>query len=286
LQVKGGVQWIPIPELRLGFSLSTPSYLVMLAERLTANELDVPPGSSPADPMGTNTKVRKISGGWFGSEPGTMRLGIAYAGKWGWIEGDVVVDLGGLRSSGFLFNHRTVPNGKIGAVINVHKFIKLGLGAFTDLSQTEQLLLVGDRQVDFFGGNFGVLFTNKDTKSHPPEKSDDDDKLLIALAIGVRYSHGRGNLLGLPNPPRRHQSQRRRHQLRRQSLLLGDRAGQTKPQAPSKKGSDPFIPDAFGLVCPAPPPPRYRLRLTLQKRGLTPFVKMARKLPHQSAPRV
>jgi hypothetical protein len=200
LQVKGGVQWLPIPELRLGFSLSTPSYLVMLAERVSANELAVPPGASPVDPAGTNTKTRKISGGWFGSEPGTMRLGIAYEGSWGWIEGDFVVDFK-LRSSRFLFNQKTVPNGRIGVVINVHKFVKLGLGAFTDLSQTEQLLLVGDRQIDFFGGNFGLLFTNKDTKSAPPGASADSDKLLIAVAIGVRYSHGRGDMLGLLLPP-------------------------------------------------------------------------------------
>ncbi|MFW2387516.1 MAG: hypothetical protein ACN4G0_04225, partial [Polyangiales bacterium] len=105
-----------------------------------------------------------------------------------------------LRSSRFLYNQKTVPNGRIGAVINVHKFIKLGIGAFTDLSQTEQLLVVGDRQIDFFGGNFGILFTNKDTKSQPLEASD-DGKLLIAVAIGVRYSHGRGNILGLLLPP-------------------------------------------------------------------------------------
>jgi len=200
IQVKGGVQWMPIPELRLGFSLSTPSYLFMVAERLTANELEVPPGESAVDPMGTNTKVRKVSGGWFGSEPGSMRFGIAYVGNWGWIEGDLVVDFK-LRSSMFLFNQRTVPNGRIGVVVNVHKFVKLGLGAFTDFSQTEELLVLGDRQIDFFGGNFGVLFTNKDTRSNTPEASANDDKLLIAVAIGVRYSHGRGNLLGLILPP-------------------------------------------------------------------------------------
>jgi hypothetical protein len=200
LQVKGGVQWMPNPELRLGFSLATPSYLFMLAERVSANELAVPPGASPVDPAGTNTKTRKISGGWVGSEPGTMRLGIAYVGNWGWIEGDFVVDFR-LRSSRFLFNQRTVPNGRIGAVINVHKFVKLGLGAFTDLSQTEQLLVVGDRQIDFFGGNLGVLFTNKDTKNRRPEEAmADGGKLLVAVAIGVRYSHGRGDMLGLLLP--------------------------------------------------------------------------------------
>jgi hypothetical protein len=55
LQVKGGVQWMPIPELRLGFSLATPSYLFMIAERLGANELDVPPEESPGQ-MGPTAK--------------------------------------------------------------------------------------------------------------------------------------------------------------------------------------------------------------------------------------
>lgn len=199
LQVKGGVQWIPIPELRLGFSLSTPSYLFMIAERLSANEIAAPPGSSPVDLVGSNTRVRKISGGWVGAEPGTMRVGIAYQGAWGWVEADLVVDFR-LRSSRFLFNQRTVPNGRIGAVVNVHKFIKLGFGAFTDMSQTEQLLVIGDRQVDFFGGNFGILFTNKDTKNKAME-ANGDGKPLIAVAIGVRYSHGRGDILGLLLPP-------------------------------------------------------------------------------------
>lgn len=200
VQVKGGVQWIPIPELRVGFSLATPSYLFMLAERLTANEIAAPPGSSPADPMASNRRTRTISGGWFGAEPGSMRLGIAYVGNWGWVEGDFVVDFK-LRSSRFLFNQKTVPNGRIGAVFNVHKFIKLGLGAFTDLNQSKQLLVPGDRQVDFFGGNLGLLFTNKDTKSQPPKSAAGDDKLFIALAIGIRYSHGRGDMLGLLLPP-------------------------------------------------------------------------------------
>ena len=200
VQLKGGVQWMPIPKLRLGFSLSTPSYLVMLAERLSASESLTPPGASPVDPSGANTQSRKVSGGWFGSEPGTMRLGIAYVGNWGWIEGDLVVDFK-LRSSRFLFNQTTAPNGRIGAVFNVHQFVKLGLGAFTDFSQTQQLLVLGDRQIDFFGANFGVLFTNKDTSPDAPETSADDDKLVIAFAIGIRYSHGRGDTLGLLLPP-------------------------------------------------------------------------------------
>lgn len=200
LQLKGGVQWMPIPELRLGLSLATPTYLFLLAERLSANESMAPPASSAVDPSATNTQSREISGGWLGVEPGTMRVGIAYVGSWGWVEGDMVVDFK-LRTSRFLYNQRTVPNGRLGAVFNIHKFVKLGLGAFTDFSQTVQLTALGDQQIDFFGGNLGVLFSNKDTSPNAQETTADDHKLLIAFAIAVRYAHGRGDLLGLSLPP-------------------------------------------------------------------------------------
>ena len=201
LQVKGGVQWIPIPEVRLGLSISTPTYVFLLFERLTANESFAPPGSSSEDPQGTNSFVRSVRGGWFGVEPGTLRFGVAYVGKWGWVEGDLVVDFR-LRTSRFLANFRTVPNGRAAVVFNASRFVKLGLGVFTDLSQTEQLLSVGDRQVDFFGAHFGLLFTNYDSRSESfaPPDIPDDDKAYITFAIGLRYSHGRGDILGLLLP--------------------------------------------------------------------------------------
>ena len=124
-------------------------------------------------------------------------------GRWGWVEGDLVVDFR-LRTSRFLFNVRTVPNGRAAVVFNASRFVKLGLGVFTDLSQTEQLLAVGDRQVDFFGGHFGLLFTNYDSRGEsfapPVDAVPEKDKTYITLAIGLRYSHGRGDILGLRLP--------------------------------------------------------------------------------------
>jgi hypothetical protein len=201
LQLKGGVQWIPIPEVRLGLSISTPTYVFLLFERLTANESFAPPGSSADAPRGENSFVRSTRGGWFGVEPGTLRFGVAYVGRWGWVEGDLVVDFR-LRTSRFLFNFRTVPNGRAAVVFNASRFVKLGLGVFTDLSQTEQLLAVGDRQVDFFGAHFGLLFTNYDSRSESfaPPDIPDKDKAHITVAIALRYAHGRGDILGLLLP--------------------------------------------------------------------------------------
>ena len=201
LQIRGGVQWIPIPEVRLGLSISTPTYVFLLFERLTANESFAPPGSSTDAPQGENSFVRSTRGGWFGVEPGTLRFGVAYVGEWGWVEGDLVVDFR-LRTSRFLFNIRTVPNGRVAVVFNASRFVKLGIGAFTDLSQTNQLLTVGDRQVDFFGAHVGLLFTNYDSRgeSFAPPELPDEDKTYITVAIGLRYSHGRGDILGLRLP--------------------------------------------------------------------------------------
>ena len=201
LQIRGGVQWIPIPEVRLGLSISTPTYVFVLFERLTENASFAPPGSSSENPEGANGYARSVRGGWFGVEPGTLRFGVAYVGKWGWVEGDLVVDFR-LRTSRFLTNFRTVPNGRAAVVVNASKFVKIGIGVFTDLAQTEQLLLVGDRQVDFFGAHFGLLFTNYDARSEsfaPPEVPE-KDKAYITFAIALRYSHGRGNILGLTIP--------------------------------------------------------------------------------------
>lgn len=199
LQVKGGVQWIPIPEVRIGLSISTPTYLFVVFERLTANQSFAPPGSSTEDPQGENTFVRGVRGGWFGSEPGTLRFGVAYVGHWGWVEGDLVVDFR-LRSSRFLFNQRTVPNGRVAVVFNASRFVKIGVGAFTDLSQTKDLIDVADRQIDFFGAHVGLLFTNYDSKPETSGEKPDDDRTYITVAIGFRYAHGRGDILGLVLP--------------------------------------------------------------------------------------
>ena len=114
------------------------------------------------------------------------------------MEGDLVVDFR-LRTSRFLTNFRTVPNGRAAAVFNASRFVKVGIGVFTDLTQTEQLLAVGDRQVDFFGAHFGLLVTNYDSRSEsfaPPEVPN-GDKTYITFAIALRYAHGRGDILGL-----------------------------------------------------------------------------------------
>ena len=192
LQIRAGIQWVPIPAIRVGFMLSTPSYMFMLAERRSGSIVDAPPGGPT---QAETQQSRRFRGGWFGAEPGTMRTGLVYIGAWGWVEGDLVVDFR-LQSAKFLFTNRTVANGRVASVFDVSKHFKLGVGLFTDLSQTRDLIDLGDQQIDFFGANVGFLFSTRETRPDAEPSESDSDKTPVAVAIGIRYSHGRGDTLG------------------------------------------------------------------------------------------
>ncbi len=199
LQIRAGLQWVPIPQIRVGFSLSTPSYMFALAERRTAALIDSPPDGIGASTDAQTSSSRRFRGGWFGAEPGTMRAGLVYIGAWGWVEADLIVDFR-LQSARFLFTNKTVANGRAASVFDVNAHFKLGVGLFTDVSQTRELLNLGDRQVDFFGVNVGFLFSTHETRPDAPQPEAGDSKVPVALAIGLRYSYGRGDTLGVVFP--------------------------------------------------------------------------------------
>ncbi|MDH3817712.1 MAG: hypothetical protein OES21_03810, partial [Myxococcales bacterium] len=58
------------------------------------------------------------------------------------------------------------------------------------------LIELGDRQIDFFGANVGLLFSTKETRPDAEPSEAANDKPPVAFAIGIRYSHGRGDTLG------------------------------------------------------------------------------------------
>ncbi len=175
--------------------LATPSYMFMLVERRSTGLVESPPDGTGMTTQASAVQSRQFRGGWFGAEPGTMRAGLVYIGDWGWIEGDLVVDFR-LRSARFLLKGETVANGRIAGVFDVSKHFKLGVGAFTDFSQTADLISLGDQEIDFFGANIGFLFSTTDTRPGAERSEADKSKAPVALAIGIRYSHGRGNTLG------------------------------------------------------------------------------------------
>jgi hypothetical protein len=198
LQIKGGLQWAPIPELRIGWMAAMPSYLVYLSEESTASQQVAPPSGVPQFQA---TQVDDLSGTWTGAEHGLTRLGAAYLGRWGWIELDLIVGFP-LQSSRFDIDWHTTANVRVGGVVRVTERLKLGAGFFTDFSPENTPSDFGETQVDFYGFTLGIDFANREA---PPSRGDEG--FYLAFAVALRYSHGKGQLAGLsfpttfPDPP-------------------------------------------------------------------------------------
>jgi hypothetical protein len=202
-QLKAGIQWVPIPKVRIGLSIASPSYVFALLERTATHYNQAPPAGTvdPNNPqLAEGGESRGGRGGWWGVDPGNLRFGVAYVGSWGWVEGDLVYNWR-LREDELGLNFRGFINGRVGAAFRVSKSIKLGLGAFTDFSQVEQLarLPLATQQIDFFGVHLGVLYSTREV--HPDKQSaEEEEGVGFSLAVGLRYAFGRGDTLGLLIP--------------------------------------------------------------------------------------
>jgi hypothetical protein len=133
-----------------------------------------------------------------------MRVGIAYVGAWGWVEADLVVHWR-LRTPDLGIDFNGTINGRIGSAFRLSKLVRLGIGFFTDVSQTDELGGIPNpsapfaaTDVDFYGVHVGFLFSNQETD--PARPNPDKDGIGLSIAIGVRYAHGRGDVLGIVIP--------------------------------------------------------------------------------------
>jgi len=208
LQLKGGIQWVPIPEVRLGLSVASPSFAFVILER-SANTFGQSPPAGTMLPTGDPTaqgsggsESRGARGGWWGVEPGNFRFGIAYVGDWGWVEADLIAQWR-LRTAELDIDLRAIVNGRIGSSFRLTKFVKLGVGLFTDLSPIDRLRVApfATSDVNFYGAHLGFLFSNREVH---PERADAEGDAKneggFSIAIGFRYSHGRGQALGFSFP--------------------------------------------------------------------------------------
>jgi hypothetical protein len=191
LQMKVGLQWAPIQEVRIGWMVATPSYLVYLDDETTATQSLSPPGGLPRF---QGTQIDELGGAWAGVEPGLTRLGAAYVRPWGWIEGDVIVNFP-LQTPELRINWRTTTNARIGGVFELTERLKLGAGFFTDFSPEKTPQQVGDSKVNFYGLTIGFDFANR---PDPPKRGEDG--FYLAFAAAFRYAHGRGDIVGLSFP--------------------------------------------------------------------------------------
>jgi hypothetical protein len=198
MQMKLGLQWAPIPEVRIGWMAATPSYLVYLNNETTATEQLSPPGGVP---QFSGTQIDDLSGTWSGVERGLTRLGAAYLGKWGWIEADLIVGFP-LKTSALDIDWNTTTDVRLGAILRITEKLKLGAGFSTDFSPENAPSDFGDTKINFYSLTFGVDFANREK---PPERGDDG--FYFAFAVAFKYSYGSGEIAGLlfpsgfPNPP-------------------------------------------------------------------------------------
>jgi hypothetical protein len=192
LQIKGGLQWAPIPKLRVGWMAATPSYLVYINDETTLTTQIAPPVGEPRFQGAQRDDLR---GAWVGVERGLTRVGAAFLGeRWGWVELDVIVGFP-LNSPEFGIDWRTTGNVRIGGVFRVLDRLKVGAGFFTDFSPERAPDAFGESQINFYGATFGVDFSNRE---RPP--SAGEDGFYIAFAVALRYAHGKGQFAGLLFP--------------------------------------------------------------------------------------
>jgi hypothetical protein len=205
-QLKAGFQWVPIPKVRIGLSIASPSYVFALLERFATHYNQAPPAGTPYDENDPSRQLAEGSEsrggrvGWWGVDPGNLRFGVAYIGDWGWVEGDLVLHWR-LREEELGLDLRGFANGRVGAAFRVTKSVKLGLGAFTDFSQVDELarLPLATQKIDFFGVNLGFLYSTQEV--HPDKQTAaEEEGLGLSIAIGLRYAFGRGDTMGLRIP--------------------------------------------------------------------------------------
>lgn len=202
-QLKAGIQWIPVPKIRIGFSVASPAYLFAAIQRFSTGYSQAPPAGTSYDPddpnrqLATGDEGRGGKGVWWGVEPGNLRFGVAYVRDWGWIEVDLVYYFR-LQQEQLGLDLRGFANGRFGSAFRVTKNFQLGVGAFTDFSQVDALAqsLLSSRDVNFYGVHLGFLYSNEEV--HPDRRSGEDrERLVLSIAVGINYAHGRGDTLGL-----------------------------------------------------------------------------------------
>jgi len=191
LQMKAGLQWAPIKEVRFGLMVATPSYLVYLNEERTITETLSPPTGPP---MFAGSQLDELNGAWAGVEAGLTRVGIAWLESWGWLEADLVVRFP-LETPELEIDWKTTPGVQIGGIFKLTDRLKLGAGFFTDFSAERSLTEFGDTKIDYYGMTIGIDFANREK---PPERGEDG--FYLAFAVAVRYAYGSGDLVGLLFP--------------------------------------------------------------------------------------
>ena len=201
LEVGAGMQWTPIDELAIGLSLRSPALEFAWNYVVSAVETDVILGSTdPAFPDGSSYSA-DVDDVWeFGGEIGSpmrVTLGVALTLDRFWVSAEF--DIQHPLDNGQLgIQRELVWNARVGARYEVDDAIGIGFGLFTDNSPFAGVEFLGDEQMDFYGGTFGVEIQTP----HQLGEREDAQTLVFSTTIALRYAVGVGQAAGLSLDPR------------------------------------------------------------------------------------
>ena len=189
----------PIPEVRVGFSVASPSFAFVILNRVADNVRPEPASGHRVSPWGPQCPSRRRRGvpgrAWrlVGVEPGNFRFGIAYVGNWGWVEANLIIQWR-LRTPDLDIDLQPVVNGRIGSAFRLTKFVNLGVGLFTDLSPIDRLEVApfATSDIDFYGAHFSFRSQPRGRTPVDPMPTRGRAAALQSLsAFGTRTVRGR-----------------------------------------------------------------------------------------------
>ena len=166
LQLKAGLQWAPIREIRVGISVATPSDAFILIHCFATTFGQSPPDANAQAADGT--KDRGVRGGWW-RRARQHAFGNCLRGRVGaGFEGDLVIQWR-LRTPELGIDLKTIVNGRVGSAFRLTRFMKLGVGAFTDRSPIDRIRVtrVATTDIDFYGYCTGLSLFKPRGSSRP-----------------------------------------------------------------------------------------------------------------------
>jgi hypothetical protein len=185
-----GVQWEPVPELRIGAALRSPIFAIrtsLTGSQVTAGATTTPPVANlDAGP------IRETHFGFYQVSAVRPRLGVAWTWDTSWVsvEGDFQP---ALETPKLDIARQRTWNLRTGAMLGMTDNSWLGVGAFTDRSPEEQPDGVTATRMDYYGVSAGVRLDHPHQLG-PNEKAD---SVVFSASFALRYAYGTGEVVGV-----------------------------------------------------------------------------------------
>lgn len=196
VRATGGAQWEVSPSWRLGLLLESPMIQIYSWGNAT---------------LATSTSSRNAGGGQVQSanrnyvsisqfegkmlEPFHAQLSVAYVqpSYWVGLAADIYTPL---KEPSLYIDKKLNWNVSVGGKISITKKIDLGVGLFTDRSDSSDPAEFGDAKIDYYGVTAGAQFLTPISRGEGAEPP-----VVFRTALGLRYALGIGTAGGLSFNP-------------------------------------------------------------------------------------